>query len=57
MSEKEQTIKDCINIVRVFCSEELRRSTILPQMEGSRRGDFITVFESDLINQFKNLLK
>lgn len=57
MTEKEQLVKDFISLVRTFCGEEMRRSANLPDREATYRGNFITTFESDLVNQTKNLLK
>lgn len=57
LTEKEQTVKDCISLVRTFCGEEMRRNAYLSQEQATYRGNFITTFESDLINQLKNLLK
>lgn len=57
MTDKEQAIKDCISIARVFCEDERKRAERLPKDEAQKRGDFITVFESDFVNQLKVLLK
>lgn len=57
LTPKEQAVKDCISIVRTFCGEEMRRNNYLPPDQAVYRGNFITVFESDLVNQLKNLLK
>ncbi len=57
MTEKEQLVKDFISLIRTFCGEEMRRSARLPEKECSEKGNFITTFESDLVNQTKNLLK
>lgn len=57
MTEKDQLIKEFISLVRTFCGEEMRRNAHLPEEQAKYRGNFITVFESDLINQVKNLSK
>lgn len=57
MTDKEQIMKDCISIVRAFFSEEMRRCNRLPEEEAKWKGNFITITESDLVNQLKNILK